>query len=163
MSLSRILNDAPPPPRAPLSGPSRSAIDTPLPDMSPISNPLPVSPLHPRQHQSQSPLGDHPPTPRGYPYQPVSHQGAGGWDSYSGNYVHGDVLPLGPGGSYYPQRDIGAAPSGPLEPLDGPAGAYYKEGENEHASKKRKKAADVDPDYQPPGSRRVRPLSLIAS
>ena len=165
MSLSRILNDAPPPPRAAPSGPPR-AIDTPLPDMSPVSNPVPVSPVHPRQHrQSQSPLGDHPPPPRGYSYQPVSYQGAGGWDPYSGNYVQGDIFPLGPGGNYYPQREVGATPSGPSEPLDGPVGAYYKEGEdeNEHASKKRRKATDDDPDYQPPVSRRVRPLSLSAS
>ncbi|KAG8219916.1 SNF2 family DNA-dependent ATPase [Butyriboletus roseoflavus] len=156
MSLSRILNDPPPPARAALSVPPRaSAIDTPLPDMSPVSNPVPVSPVHPRQHhQSQSPLEDHPPPPRGYTYQPVSYQGSGGWDPYSGNYVQGDIFPLGPGGNYYPQREVAATPSGPREPLEGPLGAYYKEDENDHASKKRRKAVDDDPDYQPPGSRR---------
>lgn len=135
--------------------------------MSPISNPVPVSPVHPRQHhQSQSPLGDHPPPPRGYTYQPVSYQGAGGWDPYSGNYVQGDIFPLGPGGNYYPHREVGASP-GPPEPLEGSVGAYYKESENDQASKKRRKTVDDDPDYQPPGSRRVGPppfnCALIAN
>ena len=142
MSLSRILNDPPPPPRAPPEPPS--AIDTP-----PSSN----SPLNPRQS----------PPPRRYSYQPVSYQGAGGWDPYSGNYVQGDIFPLGPGGNYYPQRDLAPPSSVPPEPLDTSLGAYYKEGENDHASKKRRKTADDDPDYHPPASRRVRSLSLIPS
>lgn len=164
MSLSRILNDPPPPPRVAPSAPSRaSAVDTPLPDMSPVSNPPPASPAHPRQrHQSQSPLGDHPPPPRGYTYQPVSYQGAGGWDPYSGNYVQGNIFPLGPGGNYYPQREAGVTPSGPPEPLDGSVGAYYSQSENDHATKKRRKTVDDDPDYQPPASRRVRTPFLTA-
>ncbi|KAF8559204.1 hypothetical protein OG21DRAFT_707459 [Imleria badia] len=133
MSLSRILNDPPPPPRAPPEPPS--AIDTP---------PSSDSPLNPRQS----------PPPRRYSYQPVSYQGAGGWDPYSGNYVQGDIFPLGPGGNYYPQRDLAPTSSVPPEPLDASVGAYYKEGESDHGSKKRRKAAADDPDYHPPATRR---------
>ncbi|KIJ68315.1 hypothetical protein HYDPIDRAFT_24608 [Hydnomerulius pinastri MD-312] len=156
MSLSRILNDEPPPSRGTNHGASRgSGIDASLADMSPISNPATMSPAHHRMHhRSQSPLGEQPPPPRGYTYQPVSYQGAGGWDPYSGNYVQGDIFPLGPGGNYYPQREREAFSSGPPETRESSAGAYYKEGENEHALKKRRKATDDDPDYQPPVSKR---------
>ncbi|KAF9240898.1 P-loop containing nucleoside triphosphate hydrolase protein [Melanogaster broomeanus] len=154
MSLSRILNDEPPPPRT-NHGPSRGpAIDVSLADMSPISNPATMSPTHSRtHHRSQSP-GEQPPPPRGYTYQPVSYQGVGGWDPYSGKYVQGDIFPLGPGGNYYLQRERDAISSGPPEQLETSSSAYYKEGENEHASKKRRKAPEQDADYQPPTSKR---------
>ncbi|KIK96361.1 hypothetical protein PAXRUDRAFT_312720 [Paxillus rubicundulus Ve08.2h10] len=156
MSLRRILNDEPPPPRSANPRPScGSGIDTSLADASPISIPATMSPARLRtHHRSQSPLGEQPPPPRGYTYQAVSYQGAGGWDPYSGNYVQGDIFPLGPGGNYYPQRQLDSIPSGPPEPPESISSAYYKEGENEHASKKRRKAVDDDPDYQPPITKR---------
>ncbi|KIJ21627.1 hypothetical protein PAXINDRAFT_95170 [Paxillus involutus ATCC 200175] len=156
MSLRRILNDEPPPPRSANPRPSRgSGIDTSLADMSPISVPPTMSPARPRtHHRSQSPPGEQPPPPRGYTYQPVSYHGAGGWDPYSGNYVQGDIFPLGPGGNYYPQRELDSISSGPPEPPESTSSAYYKEGENEHASKKRRKAVDDDPDYRPPITKR---------
>ncbi|KAF9229431.1 hypothetical protein BS17DRAFT_723199 [Gyrodon lividus] len=156
MSLSRILNDEPPPLRSANPRPSHgSGIDTSLADMLSISNPATMSPAHARtHHRSQSPLGEQPPPPRGYTYQPVSYQGAGGWDPYSGNYVQGDIFPLGPGGNYYSQRERDVIPSGPLEPLESSSSAYYKEGENEHTAKKRRKTVNDDPDYQPPSTKR---------
>lgn len=111
----------------------------------------------PPPHQNSSPPDMSPP-PRRYSYQPVNYQGTGGWDPYTGNYVQGDIFPLGPGGNYYPQRDVAPTSS---EPQDGSVSAYYKEAENDHASKKRRKAANDDPDYQPPAPRRVCLLFLI--
>ncbi|KAL4069564.1 hypothetical protein J3A83DRAFT_4096226 [Scleroderma citrinum] len=165
MSLKRILNDEPPPSlptRHANAGPSRAtAADHSFSDVSPIPHSAPISPVHTRaSHHSQSPLPEQPPPPRGYAYQPVTYQGAGGWDPYSGNYVQGDIFPLGPGGNYYPLRERDGIPSGPLDPSSSSASAYYKDGEDDHASKRRK-GIDEDSDYLPATSKRVRWHGII--
>ncbi|KAG1716542.1 hypothetical protein ID866_594 [Astraeus odoratus] len=160
MSLKRILNDEPPPSlpaRHTNAGPSRaSGPDHPYADISPVPRPAAVSPPHTRahHHHSQSPLADQPPPRRGYEYQPAPYPGAGGWDPYSDNYVQGDIFPLGPGGSYYPQRERETFPSGPSDSHPDSAGAYYRDTENDHASKRRRRAMDDDSDYTPPASKR---------
>ena len=163
MSLKRILNDEPPPllpVRHANTGPSR-ATDHSFPDLSPIPNSAPISPVHTwanRHGQSLHP--EQPPPSCGYAYQPVNYQGAGGWDPYSGNYVHGDILPLGRGGNYYPQRERDGISSGPTDPPTSSANAFYKDGDNDHASKRRK-GMDDDLDYLPLASKRVRCHDII--
>lgn len=152
MSLSRILNDEPPPARK--SASSRGGgIDPSLADVSPLSRATVISPHPQTLRRSLTPLGEQPPLPRGYSYQTPSYQGAGGWDPYSGDYVQGEIFPLGPGGNYYSQRERdGQHQPPPPEPRASSVGAYYKEGENESTPRKRRKpvAPDDDPDYQPP-------------
>ena len=166
MSLKRILNDEPPPllpARHAIAGPSRAAAaaDHSFSDLSPIPNSAPISPVHTwANRHSQSPHPEQPPPPRGYAYQPVNYQGAGGWDPYSGNYVHGDIFPLGRGGNYYLQRERDGISSGPTDPPTSSASAYYKDSENDHASKRRK-GMDEDLDYLPPASKRVRFHDII--
>ncbi|KAG1885770.1 hypothetical protein F4604DRAFT_1495285, partial [Suillus subluteus] len=104
MSLSRILNDEPPPARK--SSSSRTGgIDPSLADVSPLSRATVMSPHPQTLRRSLTPLGEQPPLPRGYSYQTSSYQGTGGWDPYSGDYVQGEIFPLGPGGNYYSQRE----------------------------------------------------------
>ncbi|KAG0708995.1 SNF2 family DNA-dependent ATPase [Suillus ampliporus] len=152
MSLSRILNDEPPPARK--SASSRGGgIDPSLADVSPLSRATVMSPHPQTLRRSLTPLGEQPPLPRGYSYQTPSYQGAGGWDPYSGDYVQGEIFPLGPGGNYYPQRERDPQHHPPPpEPRAPSVGAYYKEGDNEPTPRKRRKPAppDDDPDYQPP-------------
>jgi DNA helicase INO80 len=154
MSLSRILNDEPPPARKRGAG-----IDPSLADVSPHSHATVISSPHLQtSRRSPSPLGEQPPFPRGYSYHTSSYQGAGGWDPYSGDYVQGEIFPLGPGGNYYAQRERDEHHHlPPLEPRAPSVGAYYKDGENEPTPRKRRKAAppDDDPDYQPPTAKRV--------
>lgn len=152
MSLSRILNDEPPPARKSTSS-RGGTIDHSLADVSPLSRATIMSPHPQTLRRSLTPLGEQPPLPRGYSYQTPSYQGAGGWDPYSGDYVQGEIFPLGPGGNYYSQRDRdGQHQPPPPEPRASSVGAYYKEGENEPTPRKRRKpvAPDDDPDYQPP-------------
>ncbi|KAG1891681.1 uncharacterized protein F5891DRAFT_891535, partial [Suillus fuscotomentosus] len=81
-----------------------------------------------------------------------SDQGAKSWDPYSGDYVQGEIFPLGPGGNHYSQRERdGQHQPPPPEPRASSTGAYYKEGENEPTSRKRRKAVvpDDDSDYNP--------------
>lgn len=167
MSLKRILNDEPPPTlpaRHTNAGPSRAAApDHSFPDMSPVPNSASISPVHTwAKPHSQSPLPEQLPPPRGYAYQPANYQGAGGWDPYSGNYVQGDIFPLGPGGNYYPQRERDGIPPGPSDLPSSSASAYYKDSDNDHAFKRRKGMGE-DPDYFPPASKRVRCRDIISS
>ncbi|KAH7931126.1 hypothetical protein BV22DRAFT_1137807 [Leucogyrophana mollusca] len=158
MSLSRILNDEPPPQRLTSTGASRGpGTDALSTDMSPRSNAAAMSPPRPQpSHRSPSPGGEQPPPPRGYTYQPVAYQGAGGWDPYTGDWVQGDIFPLGPGGNYYPQREReGRQSVPPQETRATSVGAYYKEGESEALPRKRRKAAEEDSDYHPPGTKRL--------
>lgn len=160
MSLKRILNDEPPPHSlahlhsAP-AGPSRvAAVDHTFTDVTPTPSSAVISPHTHPNHHGQSPHPEQPPPHRGYAYQPVSYQGAGGWDPYSGNYVQGDIFPLGPGGNYYPHREREEPPPGPAHTRPDSAGAYYRDGEEDLASKRRRKAMDDDSDYLPPASKR---------
>ncbi|KAG1795542.1 hypothetical protein EV424DRAFT_606445, partial [Suillus variegatus] len=96
MSLSRILNDEPPRRENPL--PHVVVVDPSLADVSPLSRATVISPHPQTLRRSLTPLGEHQ-LPRGYSYQTPSYQGAGGWDPYSGDYVQGEIFPLGPGGN----------------------------------------------------------------
>ena len=158
MSLSRILNDEPSPGLsarpAHTAPPLIMSIDPAL--MSPTST---SGGMSPRPQPPHLPYSDHhgelPPPPRGYAYQALAIQGAGGWDPYNGEWVQGDIFPLGPGGNnYYSERDNQRFMSPPesREPLSAP---HCREGEGESTPRKRRKGADDDADYQPPGHRRV--------
>lgn len=159
MSLKRILNDEPPPHSlAHLhsnAGPSRvPTVDHTFTDVAPTPASAAISPHTHPNHHGQSPRPEQPPPPRGYAYQPLSYQGAGGWDPYSGKYVQGDIFPLGPGGNYYPHHEREEFPQGPTHTRPDSAGAYYKDGEDDLASKRRRKPTDEDSDYLPPVSKR---------
>ncbi|KAH7909116.1 hypothetical protein BJ138DRAFT_1011469 [Hygrophoropsis aurantiaca] len=166
MSLSRILNDEPPPSRPTNPGISHSAgVDSSSVDMSPRSITTVVSPSRSQLlRRTPSPGGEQPPPPRGYTYQPVSYQGVGGWDPYTGDWVQGDIFPLGRGGNYYSQRDRGGRQSHPPQDIRvTTVGAYYKEGDNDTTPRKRRKAIEEDSDYQPPGTKRVSLISMTLS
>jgi len=159
MSLSRILNDDPiPMPPAPsLPVP----IDPALMHTSPrLNSGVRSPPSRPYPHSQLNHHGE-PPPPRGHTYQPIAYQGAGGWDPYTGEWVQGDIFPLGPGGNYYQTQPFVS----PHEHQRGTTSRmYYKEEEEEEEEeeqqvvdtpRKRRKGGDEDTDYHPPGQRRV--------
>src|ERR1700691_151725 len=144
MSLSRILNDDPSPALSHLSGPGGPVIDPAL--LSPTSQSGPRSP--PRLHQGHH--GEPTPPLRGY--QATAYQGTGGWDPYSGEWVQGDIFPLGRGnGDYY------SRPGQPetLPPQDS-RGVYYRDGEADGSSRKRRREPDEDDDHRPRALRQGR-------
>lgn len=149
MSLSRILNDDPSPP---LSAPSASmsVIDPAL--MSPPVQPARRSPHHQLYGSHEFHGEPQPPNPRGYEYQPMAYQGTGGWDPYSGEWVQGDIFPLGRGnGDYYPHPER----SETISPHD-PRSKYYREGDVDNFSRKRRREVEEDDDYRPQGLRQSR-------
>lgn len=83
----------------------------------------------------------------------MAFQGAGGWDPYTGEWVQGDIFPLGPGGNYYnaDRQDV-LVPSHPGNGQDDPSSVLETNGR-----KKRRmvNAGEDDQDYQPPGGKRV--------
>lgn len=119
----------------------------------------PSMPPHYTDRRSPSEPDQGPP-PRGFAYQPVAYQGAGGWDPYTGEWVQGDIFPLGPGGQYYAENEDQASDSPPPS-NGGQIVARFKEGYVEGGRKKRKLATDDDDDYQPPGQKRVSRFPLI--
>lgn len=131
------------------------SIDPALMEMSPTSTSAAMTPprSQPPHHVHSDHHGEQPPPPRGYTYQAVAYQGAGGWDPYTGEWVQGDIFPLGPGGNYYPERD-GQRFLSPQDPRESSSAAYYKEGDGD-TPRKRRKGIDDDGDYHPPGQRRV--------
>lgn len=83
-------------------------------------------------------------------YQPTSLQPSSGWDPRSGEWVQ---APHGPEGNFYPShsppKDVqGSQPNMLTFVKDGIPGM------SQSPPKKRRKTADDDADYQPPGSRR---------
>lgn len=149
MSLSRILNDEPSPA---VSNPSASTsvIDPAL--MSPPAQSASRSP-HRSHYSPQDFHGElQPPNPRGYEYHAVAYQGTGGWDPYSGEWVQGDIFPLGRGnGDYYPHPER----SETISPHD-PRSTYYREGDADNFPRKRRRGVEEDDDYRPPGLRQGR-------
>lgn len=129
MSLSRILNDDPPATSTSVPHPSASmpVIDPAL--VSPTSQIAPRSPPDSRQTQSTE-------ARRGY--QTSSYQGTGGWDPYTGEWVPGDIFPLGRGnGDYYPERSQVHSPHETRN-------AHYRDTEMEGSSRKRRREDDDD-------------------
>ncbi|CCM00896.1 uncharacterized protein FIBRA_02942 [Fibroporia radiculosa] len=154
MSLKHILNDDPVPPHIPAPTPSVPSPSEPVPArQSPL---MPVVSPPPQLHYAHArALHDHepPPVPRGLAYQPATYHGAGGWDPYTGEWVQGDIFPLGPGGNYYPDREE-QTPLSPTLSNNGSATSRFKEGFVEGHGRKKRKIADDDDDYQPPGQKR---------
>lgn len=164
MSLKHILNDDPNPP-FPLLAPAAQAPAT-IIDPSPLTRPpsppakadTPYTRRRARTRSQSSPHSqeqDHVPS-RPFTYQPMSFQGAGGWDPYSGEYVQGDIFPRGPGGNYY---------NGPETPVSAHANIPPQDDQGSYEANGRKKRrtvvpAEDDQDYQPPGGKRVR-CSLV--
>lgn len=145
MSLSRILNDEPSPalPTAPVLDPALLSPTQP----GPRSPPRP----HPGHPEYQ---GDHPLPPRGY--QPVAYQGTGGWDPYSGEWVQGNIFPLGRGnGDYYRPERPETLSSHDLR------STYYREGEIDGSSRKRRREPDEEDDYHAPESRQGRVSTVL--
>jgi DNA helicase INO80 len=159
MSLSRILNDEPSPAlSAPPIPMGLIPIDPLLLESSPTSTAcgLPPSRAQPYQYGRPDHHGEPPPPPRGYTYQPAAYQGAGGWDPYTGEWVQGDIFPLGPGGNYYPERDGRRRLVSPQDTRDPASSAYYKDEEmDDGLPRKRRRGEDEDSDYHPPGQKRV--------
>jgi chromatin-remodeling ATPase INO80 len=168
MSLSRILNDDPTPMSAPPLPASLIPLDPALMDTSPRMNSSVSSPPHRSHHHGQPDRHGEPvPPPRGYTYQPLAYQGAGGWDPYTGEWVQGDIFPLGPGGNYYPDR-VGRQRfvSSQEQQRDTSTRIYYKdededEEDEDDTPRKRRKGGAEDTDYQPPGQRRVSCFYLL--
>jgi DNA helicase INO80 len=153
MSLSRILNDEP-----------SSALSHPPVPSGPVIDPALLSPASqsamrssPRPFHSHSEYNGEPTAPlRGY--QPVAYQGTGGWDPYNGDYVQGDIFPLGRGnGDYYSRSERPES----VSPHD-PRSAYYRESEADGSSRKRRRDPDED-DYLPQGLRQSRVSVILIS
>ncbi|KAH9946815.1 P-loop containing nucleoside triphosphate hydrolase protein [Amylocystis lapponica] len=160
MSLKHILNDDPHPPphitapSAHAHEPASSADAVPARPSSPSLTTLSPHPVPPHYTDGRSPSElDQGPPPRGFAYQPAAYHGAGGWDPYTGQWVQGDIFPLGPGGQYYAEHEDQASVSPPPS-NGGQIIARFKEGYVDGGRKKRKVAADDDEDYQPPGQKR---------
>lgn len=101
MSLSRILNDEP-------TGHQPTSVPTAI-DPPQMASPTPSSPAPSGSQQSLGAPSDRgpveqPPQPRGMSYQPSTYEGAGGFNPYTGDWVQGDIFPLGRGGNYYTDR-----------------------------------------------------------
>ncbi|KAI0961394.1 hypothetical protein AcV7_000503 [Taiwanofungus camphoratus] len=140
MSLKHILNDEPSSPPH-ISAPSArtpvstSSIDPALMRRSPPTTTM--SPHPQTQHYAQSRSQhdfEQPPPPRGFTYQPVAYQGAGG-------------------GNYYPDREEPSSLSPPLS-NGGQTVTRFKDGYIESNGRKKRKIADDDEDYHPPGQKR---------
>lgn len=152
MSLSRILNDDPVPPPS-SSQPAHSSLpslDPALMDRPPSSHSPPPA-MRTRRRSQSGRLADYPAPSRNHMYQPTSLQPSSGWDPRSGEWVQ---APHGPEGNFYPShsppKDVqGSQPNMLTFVKDGIPGM------SQSPPKKRRKTADDDADYQPPGSRRV--------
>lgn len=149
MSLSRILNDDPVPvlPARSSMGPRLAPVDVNLTEMSPLSvSSQLAAPRSRPPHSSRSDHREPSPTVRGY-NQSV---GPGGWNRYLGDRPQDDIYPHGPGGNQsYSERDAQRY----MSPDDSQE-ASHQDGED-GLSRKRRRGGDDDPDYQPPGQRRV--------
>ncbi|KAI0051741.1 hypothetical protein FA95DRAFT_1511796 [Auriscalpium vulgare] len=161
MSLSRILNNDP----APMSSASASpAVLVARPSPGPAAGPSMMD-RYPPSSRSPSPLlqtsrrNSHSgrrsdPSPKGYSFRPVSYQPAEGWDANTGEWVQSDGPPR-------------AGPSHPVEHMHSPSEQNSQSGtltfvadggpDGQPALKKRKRIADDDGDYHPPGTRRHGP------
>ncbi|KAJ3558033.1 hypothetical protein NM688_g1148 [Phlebia brevispora] len=160
MSLKHILNDDPSPP-LPLIAPTAQAPTT-ISTTDPAPAPRPPSPLskanapytrrraRTRSRSSPQPQEQEHVPSRPFTYQPMAFQGAGGWDPYTGEWVQGDIFPLGPGGNYYvaDRQDLPYPQHGGNAPQDDQSSVTELNGR-----KKRRTVAPVedDQDYQPPG------------
>ncbi|KAA1468168.1 hypothetical protein DENSPDRAFT_833380 [Dentipellis sp. KUC8613] len=130
MSLSRILNNdpAPPPPALAVPAVSEARSDRTSPS------------------RSTSPPRRPPPAVRSPQPQPLAYQASGGWDPHSGEWVQGEISPVGPGGTLYTEHARSLSESS-LTKQDG-------RDTSQSPPKKRKKNMDDDADYRPPGTRR---------
>ncbi|TFY83775.1 hypothetical protein EWM64_g245 [Hericium alpestre] len=158
MSLSRILNDdlppmnTPPAPSQPAysagSGPDPALMDRPL---DTVRSP---SPPRRRSHNKRGSEGQA--LPQAHTFQPVAYQASGAWDPHSGEWVQGEVSPVGPNVSFFSER--GQSPLSPKEYHPAPSNITFvnEEGPDlaQSPPKKRRKGADDDGDYRPPGTRR---------
>ncbi|KAF7978857.1 hypothetical protein HWV62_44327 [Athelia sp. TMB] len=130
MSLSRILNDEPPPATSMLAVPhpsaSTSAIDPALISPSSTSQAASRSPVEPLSAHS----GD---TRRGY--AAPAYQGGWAKDPYTGEWVHGDDVPSRGNGDYFPER---LHAHSPYEARS----ANYRESESDGRSRKRRREMD---------------------
>ncbi|KIM85396.1 hypothetical protein PILCRDRAFT_360893 [Piloderma croceum F 1598] len=137
MSLSRILNDDPSP------AVLRPAIHS---SMSVIDPALMSQTGPPPEYQ-----GEPSAPPRSY--QPTAYQGTGGWDPYSGEWVQGDIFPLGRGnGDYYSRPENSSSHDS--------RSAYY---EVDGLSRKRRREPDEDDDYRPSELRQGRVSIILTS
>lgn len=137
MSLSRILNDEPLPP---------------VPNPSPAPMPaIDLAPRPPLRSRLPTRVDPQPPPPRGHEYQPAAFQGTGRWDPYTGNWVQGEIFPLGRGGGIY----IPNEQQGQIFPANSRNG-YYREEESEELSKKRRRGPEEEGEPKTTGGRRGR-------
>lgn len=136
MSLSRILNDEPLPP---------------VPNPSPAPMPaIDLAPRPPLRSRLPTRVDPQPPPPRGHEYQPAAFQGTGRWDPYTGNWVQGEIFPLGRGGGIYiPNEQQGLFPANSRN-------GYYREEESEELSKKRRRGPEEEGEPKTTGGRRGR-------
>jgi DNA helicase INO80 len=153
MSLSRILNDDPSPallrPAVPSVPGPMSVIDPAL--MSPTSQTGPKS--SPRLHHGYPEYQGEPSAPP-RSYQATAYQGTGGWDPYSGEWVQGDIFPLGRGnGDYYSRPENSSSHDS--------RSAYYTESEVDGLSRKRRREPDEDDDYRPLELRQGRVSTIL--
>lgn len=155
MSLSRILNDEPSPDVSNHPAPSASNSTVPVIDpalLSPPAHSARRSPHHSLHESHDFQAESQPPNPRGYEYQPMTYQGTGGWNPYNGDFMPGDIFPLGRGnGDYYPHPER----SETVSPHDSRS-TYYKEGDADTFARKRRRGVEEDDDYCPPGLRQGR-------
>ena len=148
MSLSRILNDEPSP-AVSNSSPAPGPAPIPAIDQVLLSPGAPRSPIRSHHGRLDTRLDPLPPPPRGYEYQPAAYQGTGGWDPYTGNWVQGEIFPLGRGGgNYYPNEH-----KGQVSPTNSRNG-YYREEESEESSRKRRRGPEEEGEQKPIGGRR---------
>ncbi|PCH33516.1 hypothetical protein WOLCODRAFT_135169 [Wolfiporia cocos MD-104 SS10] len=140
MSLKHILNDDPAPPHI-SAPPAQASVPTSSVESAPM-RPSPTTTMSPRTQPSNHAAvqvaheKEQPPPSRGIAYQPAAHNGVGG-------------------GNYYPDRDEHTQP--PLSPSSSSGGQVihrFKEGYVDGHGKKKRKVADDDEDYQPPGQKR---------
>jgi chromatin-remodeling ATPase INO80 len=174
MSLKRILNDGPsgpppPPPRVSVSEPIADAEDRARISPHQVHHSPLIGIGNPNSAARESSNGsvplDRPPQPRGFWNQAPGYQVAGGWNPYTGEWVQGDIFPLGRGGNYYPDRAREAEGDeqreGTPDPDRGLLEAEARKNEDRaegNGRSKRRKTAEPEEEMQP---KRVSGMSAI--
>lgn len=141
MSLSRILNDEPSPHQLVPSGPTIDpALTSPTPQAGPRSSPRPHQGYPDYNGEVTPPLRS---------IHGVAYKGTGGWDPYGGEWIQGDIFPGG--GSHYSRPERLRS----LSPHDLGSG-YYRQGETDTSSRKRRRDPEEDDDARELSQGRVR-------
>lgn len=159
MSLKHILNDDPAPPPHISTPAVHSTMSTSSADTAPARQSPPAATMSPSpQTQHYAPVQaprdlDQPMSSRGIAYQPAPSQEAGGWDPHTGQWRYHDVSPMQLGGDPYQDHDGSQSPT----LSNGSQSTRFRDGLADSHGRKKRKVADDDEDYQPPGQKRVRP------